>query len=98
MDVMERDDVTLVATVDETHDPLELRLEAAEAEIRALKAAAELGVETGRKTVAAQTVAKPGVLAAETLSASALDVALASLSVEQRIAVKSEMLRAGLLR
>ncbi len=94
MDVIETNDLALVATVEETRDALELRLEAAEAEIRALKASAE----TGRKTVSAQTLAKPGVLVAESLNASALDLALTSLSLEQRIAVKSEMLRSGLLR
>jgi hypothetical protein len=33
----------------------------------------------------------------ETLEAAALDGALTSLSIEQRIAVKAELLRAGLL-
>lgn len=98
MDVIEKNDLALVATVEEatgeeTREALELRLEAAEAEIRALKASAE----TGRKTVTTQTLPKPGVLP-ETLNASALDLALTSLSPEQRIAVKSEMLRSGLLR
>ncbi|ADV80932.1 hypothetical protein [Terriglobus saanensis] len=91
MELNETNDVALVATVEDT---LELRLEAAEAEIRALKATAE----TGRKTRSTQTLTKPGVSAVETITASALDLALTSLSVEQRIAVKSELLRSGLLR
>jgi hypothetical protein len=94
MELTEKNEVAIVATVEETRDALELRLEAAEAEIRALKANAE----TGRRTITMQTVAKPNLFAAEATPAAALDLALASLSLEQRIAVKSEMLRAGLLR
>ncbi len=43
-------------------------------------------------------LAKQGVtLEAASLEAGALDAALSSLSLEQRIAVKSQLLRAGLL-
>jgi ribosomal protein S2 len=56
---------------------------------------------TGRKTVTAGTammLSKQGVdVGAVTLEAAAIDGALAHLSVEQRIAVKAELMRAGLL-
>ncbi len=74
---------------------LEEQLEEAEATIVALRAEAAKGA--GRKTVAGGTgslMAKEGGGAVE---AGALDASLRSLSVEQRIAVKSEMMRAGLL-
>jgi len=72
---------------------LERRLAEAEATIESLRAeaAARAG---GRKTApAAALVSREGVVA----DAGALDGALRSLSLEQRIAVKSEMLRAGLM-
>ena len=64
------------------------RLAAAEATLATVKA-------SGRKTIAAgaMLVAKDGVA----LEAGSLDAALASLSVEQRIAVKAGLLRQGLL-
>ncbi len=76
----------------------------AEAEGRiAAMAAASTGA-TGRKTVSpgmVATLAKQG-LAADGLEsgrfeAGALDAALTSLSIEQRFAVKAELLRSGLL-
>ena len=73
----------------------------------AASAASAVSVSTGRKTVSAgmvATLAKQGIAAGaleglETgrLEAGALDAALSSLSIEQRFAVKAEMLRAGLL-
>ncbi len=57
----------------------------------------------GRKTLpthTAQLLAKQGVqlhAGRESMDVSSVDAALVSLSVEQRIAVKSQMLRAGLL-
>ena len=61
----------------------------------------------GRKTAAVgmvATLAKQGIsagaldgLESGRMEAGALDAALASLSIEQRFAVKAEMLRAGLL-
>jgi hypothetical protein len=55
----------------------------------------------GRKTVTAGTatmLAKQGVdVGSVALDAGAVDGALAHLSVEQRIAVKAELMRAGLL-
>ena len=77
----------------------EHELEAELAETQARLAAAEATLATvkasGRKTIAAGAtlVAKDGVA----LEAGSLDAALASLSVEQRIAVKAGLLRQGLL-
>jgi len=74
---------------------LEEQLQEAEATIVALRA--EAARSAGRKTAASgvgSLVAKEGGVAVE---AGALDASLRSLSVEQRIAVKSEMMRAGLL-
>lgn len=89
----------IVATVDST---LETRLAAAEAEIAELRAAAASVPETvtnGRKTLPvamANLLAKQGV-AVDSIEAGALDAALVSLSLEQRIAVKAQLMRAGLL-
>ena len=67
---------------------LETRLAEAEATIASLRAG-------GRKTMAAgaSLVAKEGFA----IEAGALDAALTSLSVEQRIAVKAGLMRSGLL-
>jgi len=73
---------------------LALRLEQAEAKIAQLTAAA------GRKTLTTGTatmLAKQGVDVGVALDAGAVDGALAHLNVEQRIAVKAELMRAGLL-
>ena len=86
----------------------EEKLANAEERIAELSAAAALGKPSiGRKTVAVgavSTLAKQGISAGalEALEngrfeAGALDTALASLSIEQRFAVKAEMFRAGLL-
>ena len=87
----------IVATVESAREAeLERKLAAAEARIAELTASAS----SGRKTLSAGMTAmlsKQGVVV-EGLEAGAMDAALASLSIEQRIAVKSELLRAGLLR
>lgn len=89
----------IVATVDST---LETRLAAAEAEIVELRAAAAsvpATVTNGRKTLPvamANLLAKQGVTV-DSIEAGALDAALVSLSLEQRIAVKAQLMRAGLL-
>jgi hypothetical protein len=91
----------IVATVDHPEEPareaeLERRLEEAEARIAELTAAA---APAGRKTLPsgmASMLAKQGVVL-QSMEAGALDGALSSLSIEQRIAVKAELLRAGLL-
>lgn len=74
---------------------LALRLEQAEEKIATLTAAAN------RKTLTAGTatmLSKQGVdMGSVSLDAGAVDGALTHLSVEQRIAVKAELMRAGLL-
>jgi hypothetical protein len=84
----------IVATVESAREAeLSRRLEEAEAKI------AQLSASAGRKTVSAGTVnmlAKRGV-ELERVDAGALDAALVGLSVEQRIAVKAELMRAGLV-
>jgi hypothetical protein len=81
---------------------LEEKLAAAEAQIAELKAAAAsvpAAVVHGRKTLPVAMVnllAKQGVTV-DSMEAGAVDAALVSLSLEQRIAVKSQLMRAGLL-
>jgi hypothetical protein len=85
------------ATVDAD---LEERLVAAEAQIAGLKAAsAPVSVTNGRKTMPVgmtALLAKQGVTV-DSMEAGALDAALVSLSMEQRFAVKAQLMRAGLL-
>ena len=87
----------IVATVESAREAeLERRLEEAEARIAELTAAA---ATAGRKTLPsgmASMLAKQGVTV-ESMEAGAIDAALSSLSIEQRIAVKAELLRVGLL-
>ncbi len=101
----------LVATVDARREQdLEEKLAAAELKIAELQARATPVVPaSGRKTLpTAMTnlLAKQGVtlgsldagsLDAGSLEAGSLDAALISLSLEQRIAVKAQLIRAGLL-
>lgn len=85
----------IVATVESRESELEAKLAAAEQKIAQLEASAT----AGRKTLPAATqnlLAKQGV-AVESIEAGALDAALTSLSMEQRFAVKAQLLRAGLL-
>jgi len=93
----------IVATVEGRREAeLEEKLAAAEAQIASLRAAAvtvPFSVTNGRKTVSASTatlLAKQG-LSVESLEAGALDAALVSLSMEQRFAVKAQLMRAGLI-
>ena len=92
----------IVATVEGRREAeLEEKLAAAEAQIAELKAAASVPftVTHGRKTLPVAMVsllAKQGV-AVDSIEAGALDSALASLSMEQRFAVKAQLMRAGLL-
>ena len=86
----------IVAEAESTQvSELTRRLGDAEAKIASLTASA------GRKTLnpgTATMLAKQGVdIGAVSLDAGAVDGALAHLSVEQRIAVKAELMRAGLL-
>ncbi len=91
---------------------LERRLETAETELAELRAKAA-GVSerpaakatlVQRKTVPASVtnlLAKQGIslesMSGESMQAGSLDAALSSLSMEQRIAVKAQLLRAGVL-
>jgi hypothetical protein len=93
----------IVATVEGRREAeLEEKLAAAEAQIAELKAAANsvpAAVTHGRKTLPVSMVnllAKQGVTV-DSMEAGAVDAALVSLSVEQRIAVKAQLMRAGLL-
>jgi hypothetical protein len=89
----------IVATVESQREvELEHKLAEAEAKIAELVASASTQA-TGRKTLPtsmATMLAKQGVVM-DLVQAGAIDGALASLSIEQRIAVKSELMRAGLL-
>ncbi|MEO6964592.1 MAG: hypothetical protein ABI076_01680 [Acidobacteriaceae bacterium] len=79
---------------------LERKLQEAVMQIAELRAQGASSAPTGRKTVTAATVsllAKQGISSLESIEAGSLDAALAGLSIEQRIAVKSQLLRAGLL-
>jgi phage protein D len=93
----------IVATVEARREvELEEKLAAAEARIAELQAAAAsvpVAVPHGRKTLPvamANLLAKQGVTV-ESMEAGALDAALVSLSMEQRFAVKAQLMRAGLL-
>jgi hypothetical protein len=101
----------IVATVETAREAeLERRLAEAEAKIAELTASAapqalDAPQTKGRKTLPsgmATMLAKQGVTlelgaSGASIEAAALDSALASLGIEQRIAVKSELRRAGLL-
>jgi hypothetical protein len=95
----------IVATVESAREAeLERRLAEAEARIAQLTAAAAAPVQ-GRKTLSPSMttmLAKQGVTldlgaAGAAIDTVTLDAALSSLGIEQRIAVKSELRRAGLL-
>jgi hypothetical protein len=93
----------IVATVEARRETeLEEKLAAAEAEIAELRAAAASvpsTVTNGRKTLPvamSSLLAKQGVTV-DSMEAGALDAALVSLSIEQRIAVKAQLMRAGML-
>ena len=91
----------IVETVEARREAdLEEKLAAAELKIADLQARGFTGVSaSGRKTLpAAMTslLAKQGVTV-DSLEASALDAALVSLSLEQRIAVKAQLMRVGLV-
>ena len=94
----------IIATADGQQEATRLELERkladAERKISALQAQTEANVLGGlRRTVpasSAQMIAK-GNLQAGGMEVGALDAALNGLSLEQRIAVKSQLRRAGLL-
>jgi hypothetical protein len=82
---------------------LEVRLKAVEEQVADLRAKAAGNVAvaaSARKTLpvaAAHLLAKHGIDTLEQVNGGALDAALTGLSLEQRIAVKSQLIRAGLL-
>lgn len=88
------------ATVDQSRRETELaeKLAAVEKELADLRAAAAPALQTGlRRTVPASTaemLAKHGI-AEGPVDVRSLDAALSGLSLEQRIAVKTQLLRAG---
>ncbi len=78
---------------------LRLKLEAAEQQIAELRAQGSRAV-AARQTLPASTtqlLAKQGISMVDSIQAGALDAALTGLSLEQRIAVKAQLLRAGML-
>jgi exonuclease VII small subunit len=103
----------IVAAVETNHTTsreaeLEKKLETAEQQIAELRAQVESQIESkfeaqpksARKTVPASTaqfLAKQGIASLDSLEASTLDAALNGLSLEQRIAVKAQLLRAGVV-
>ena len=99
---MTGDVARIVATVDATADArqreLERKLEAAEQQIVELKAQA--AASNGRKTLPVATMqllAKQGIGSVDGLEAGSLDAALTGLSLEQRVAVKAQLIRSGAL-
>ena len=87
------------AAVSERELELERRLARAEQQISELHAQ-ESKSGSARKTLPATTtqlLAKQGITSLESMEAGALDAALTGLSLEQRIAVKSQLLRAGVV-
>lgn len=91
--------IEIEATVAEPVVEMERRVAELEARVRELMSvsasAAAVSHEAGRKTV--KTFAASAQAKGEAIAAGALDAAFASLSVEQRIAVKMEMMRGGML-
>ena len=85
--------------VEDREQELLRKLEAAEQQIADLRAQAQRPA-AARQTVPASTMqllAKQGISTVDSIQAEALDAALTGLSLEQRIAVKAQLMRAGLL-
>jgi hypothetical protein len=84
-----------------SHREMELERKLAQAEQRIAELSAqETRGASVRKTLPAATtqlLAKQGITSLESIEAGALNAALTGLSLEQRIAVKSQLLRAGAL-
>lgn len=85
---------------------LERKLALAEQEIKVLLAqgaaihnspAASAGVRKTLPSATVQLLAKQGIDSLDTLDTGTLDAALSGLSIEQRLAVKSQLLRSGAL-
>lgn len=105
-------DVGRIVAAVETRQPreteLEQKLQAAEQQIAELRAQIEKAAETeprteqpsARKTVPAATaqfLSRQGITTLDSIEAGALDTALNGLSLEQRLAVKAQLLRAGVV-
>jgi hypothetical protein len=84
-----------------SHREMELERRLAQAEQRIAELSAQEGrAASVRKTLPASTtqlLAKQGITELGSIEAGALDAALVGLSLEQRIAVKAQLLRAGAL-
>ncbi|MGC2297838.1 MAG: hypothetical protein WA476_03475 [Acidobacteriaceae bacterium] len=91
----------IVAAVETSREAeLQKKLEAAELQIAELRAQMETQPKSARKTVpvsTAQFLARQGISSLESVEAGTLDAALSGLSLEQRIAVKAQLLRAGVV-
>jgi hypothetical protein len=98
--------------LEQTVERLTEKIAAAEQKLAALEARAtttagcptsrgDVGLRKTLPSAMTTLLAKQGVsldaLASDSIEAGALDAALTSLSIEQRIAVKAQLLRAGLL-
>lgn len=89
----------ITAAVENREQELLRKLEAAEQQIAELRAQAQRP-SPARQTVPASTMqllAKQGISTVDSIQAETLDTALTGLSLEQRIAVKAQLMRAGLL-
>lgn len=87
------------AAASERELELERRLARAEQMIAEMRAQESKAAST-RKTLPSTTtqlLAKQGITSLESIEAGALDAALSGLSLEQRIAVKAQLLRAGVV-
>ena len=102
--------VAAVETRQPREAELEQKLQAAEQQIAELRAQIEKGAHSeaearaeqpsARRTVptsTAQFLAKQGITTLDSIEAGALDTALTGLSLEQRLAVKAQLLRAGVV-
>ena len=101
----------IVAQVETSREvELQKKLDAAEHEIAELRAQVEAQLEartepkpeakSARRTIPASTaqfLAKQGISTLDRVDAGALDAALTGLNIEQRIAVKAQLLRAGVV-
>jgi hypothetical protein len=86
------------AEVSQRELELERKLAAAEQQIADLRAQGSKAAASARKTLptaTTQLLAKGGITSLESIEAGALDAALTGLSLEQRIAVKAQLIRAG---
>jgi superfamily II DNA/RNA helicase len=89
----------ITAAVEGREQELLRKLEAAEQQIADLRAQAQRPA-AARQTVPASTMqllAKQGIPTVDSIQAETLDAALTGLGLEQRIAVKAQLMRAGLL-